>query len=294
MFSAPFLSTLLHRAKAVVRRVVGTAAARARGVPAGVAPETISGELRRTTRDWMRGKLRALSALTRRIEAGERPDLPVPSWREAAAGDVSKERRAVPAEARLPRGFGWMCAVEPTIRQAGAAFADWLSEPATQAKVLAAPQAMARAISPILHATGATPPDWFPVVGKRAKYPSRGGKSECGASIEGSGRVGDSICGFCEDAVCDLGSAGVIPPPTPPTGGGGVLITPAYVHNDLATKPFPLCGGRLGRLADNPGLYRVAVSMPARQRTKSTFSILKRIFSAIHPRAIRYDIETII
>lgn len=198
MFSAPFLSTLLHRAKAVVRRVVGTAAARARGVPAGVAPETISGELRRTTRDWMRGKLRALSALTRRIEAGERPDLPVPSWREAAAGDVSKERRAVPAEARLPRGFGWMCAVEPTIRQAGAAFADWLSEPATQAKVLAAPQAMARAISPILHATGATTPDWFPVVQKRAKNSARvcRERAELPADTTVSGQDAEPFPGF--------------------------------------------------------------------------------------------------
>jgi hypothetical protein len=198
MFPAPFLSALLHRVKAVVRRVAGPVAARVRIVPGAAAPVAISPELRRATRGWMRGKLRALSALTRRIEAVARPKLPDPSRRAAAAREVSAARGAVPPKARLPRGFGWMCAVEPTIRQAGAAFADWVSEPAMQAKVLAAPEAMARAISPILHATGATTPDWFPVVQKRAKNSARvcRERAELPADTTVSGQDAEPFPGF--------------------------------------------------------------------------------------------------
>jgi hypothetical protein len=188
MFSAPFLSTLLDRVKAVVRRVVRPVGERARSAAPGAAGMAISPVTRGLAREWMRGRLRALSALMRRIEAGERLDRPAPSRRKAVAMAFSREPAPEPGEARLPRGFGWMCGFEPNLRQDGAAFAEWLSEPAMRAKVLAAPERMARAIGPILTATGAARPEWFLAVAKRVKrsFPARAGKSDCELETAGA------------------------------------------------------------------------------------------------------------
>jgi hypothetical protein len=198
MFSAPFLSTLLHRVKAVVRRVVRPVGERARSVAPDAAGMAISPVLRGLAQRWVRVRLRALSALMRRIEAGERLDRPAPSRRKAVPMAFPREPAPEPAEARLPRGFGWMCGFEPNLRQDGAAFAEWLSEPAMRAKVLAAPERMARAIGPILTATGAARPEWFPAVAKRVKrsFPARTGKSDrdletAGASDVAPGDGGD-------------------------------------------------------------------------------------------------------
>jgi hypothetical protein len=230
MFSAPFLATLLHRVRAVVRRAVRPGAERARAVPAEAADRPVSPELRGRARAWMRAKLRALSALMRRIEAGARLDQPARALRGARA----QAAPCVPADAvageRLPRGRGWMCAFGPNVGRDGAAFADWLAEPWMRAKVAAAPEHMARAIWPILHATGTARPEWFPT---RAEKPlsTSGGTPGWSADIAGSARVAGATEGFCDNTVPDFnsgfvlwsgqGSGGCTPPPTPPTRGGG-------------------------------------------------------------------------
>jgi hypothetical protein len=76
MFSAPFLSTLLHRMRAVVRRVARPGAERARVLPAKGTGDTghRSPVLRELARAWLSAQLAALTLLTMRIEAGETPD----------------------------------------------------------------------------------------------------------------------------------------------------------------------------------------------------------------------------
>jgi hypothetical protein len=162
MFSAPFLSTLLDRVKAVVRRVARPGAELVPTAPEAQA--AVSPVLRGIARDWMRSMLRALSALTRRVEAGEPAAVLV---REALAGaraDAAAVRDAAAAGVCLPRGFGWICTIDPRAREAGAAFAAWLGEPAMRAQTMAAPEAMALVLGPILDAVGAERPEWLAVV----------------------------------------------------------------------------------------------------------------------------------
>ncbi len=162
MFSAAFLSTLLHRVKAVLRRAVQEGVRPE--VPAAAdasVPDSIAPALRGRTQVWLRAKLRALTAVMRRIEAGERFEQPIVSSRSAA--EVPRGGLKIPHEERMPRGFGWMCGLGPNVRRDGAAFAAWLHAPAMRAMVLAAPVEMARAISPILAAVGERRPVWFPV-----------------------------------------------------------------------------------------------------------------------------------
>jgi hypothetical protein len=176
MFSAPFLSTLLDRVKAIVRRVARPVAERRRLAPsAAMAPlqaeRATPPGLCGLAQHWMSAKVRALSALMRRIEAGEVLSPPAAVARKAGTNgaDAPAARTSVPAEKRLPRGFGWMCAFGPHVRRDGMAFAALLNEPAMRAKVLAAPERMARLIGPMLSATGELRPDWFPVVAKRTR-----------------------------------------------------------------------------------------------------------------------------
>ncbi len=183
---APFLVTLLDRAKAIVRRV---ARPRVEG-PVSAAADTATGGpvppvMQRLANGWMRSKLRALSALIRRVEAGERLNTPVRATLVAKGRDARVVRAAVPPPERLPRGFGWMCAFGPHVRGDGAAFAAWLSEPAMQARMLAAPVQMARVIGPILNATGERRSEWFP---KRANVsrPARGQGDRIGLEIGSS------------------------------------------------------------------------------------------------------------
>jgi hypothetical protein len=145
-------------------------AERARSGPGAVlasAREPISPVLRGIAQGWMSAKLRALSALMRRIEAGETVGAAVRAPSVSNALDARPTREAIPPEERLPRGFGWMCAFGPNVRGDGAAFAEWLNEPWMRAKVLAAPERMAGLIGPILDATGQFRPEWFPVAAKR-------------------------------------------------------------------------------------------------------------------------------
>jgi hypothetical protein len=184
MFSAPFLATLLDRVKAVVRRVARPVVQRIRPVPAIVVPDDlISPDVRGLMHTWLSAKLNALSAVMRRIEAGEMPRAPVraPRTGNTRAAD---ERDIGSPEDRLPRGFGWMCAFGPDIREDGAAFAAWLREPAMQAMVQAAPEHMAKVISPILAAVGQRRPDWIPVAPKRARARHRA-TDLCAVSVEG-------------------------------------------------------------------------------------------------------------
>jgi hypothetical protein len=168
---APFLVTLLDRVKAVVRRVMRPGVERS--APASVATRRpISPVMRGRADGWLSAKLRRLSALLRRIEAGEPGDPRGPRWRKAAGASLAPVPLA--AEEHLPRGFGWMCAFGPDVRADGVAFAEWLGEPAMRAKVLAAPERMAPVIGPILAATGERMPEWFPRLPKRPRARSLG------------------------------------------------------------------------------------------------------------------------
>ncbi len=217
--AAPFLSTLLHRVKAVVRRVVRPVAARARPMATEKAASApISPVMRGIVQDWMSAKLRALSALMRRIEAGEEFGPAVRSPRAATREDGAEPRAPVPPEERLPRGFGWMCSFGPDVRADGALFAAWLNEPVMKAKVLAAPEQMVRAIAPILTATGAAQPEWFPAVAKRRKgsaLPKRG-RSRCEPEPLGSENLVDASLLSSDDGTLEPGDLGD-PPAARPT-----------------------------------------------------------------------------
>jgi hypothetical protein len=172
MFSAPFLVTLLDRVKAIVRRVVRPAATRPQAIPADpatTAQRPISPALRGRMQSWLSTRLAALSRLMGRIDAGERPVCARRKMglrKNAAPGAPA----SIPPENRLPRGFGWMCAFGPDVREDGAAFAAWLSETEMQTRVLAAPERIAKLVGPILSATGERRPAWFPVAPKRARH----------------------------------------------------------------------------------------------------------------------------
>jgi hypothetical protein len=189
MFSARFLAPLLDRVKAIVRRVARPVAKRARPVPAIMSPDApISPATRGRAQEWMSAKLRALSALMRRIEAGETFDPPNLQSRQAAptpAPCAAAFDADQPAQ-RLPRGFGWMCAFVPNLSQDGAAFADWLNEPWMRERVLAAPERMAVLVGPILTATGQCRPDWFPA--RRARTRKTQGPSTSSPGEDQPGR----------------------------------------------------------------------------------------------------------
>jgi hypothetical protein len=196
MFSAPFLSTLLDRVKAVVRRVARPVAERVRPGTCGAAlPVRITPAMHGLMQGWLAARLRALSALMDRIRAGDTLAARVRAPRPARTVDAAVVRDAVPPEERLPRGFGWMCGFGPDVRGDGAAFAAWLSEPAMQAMVLAAPERMAKRIGPILTATGQRRPEWFPVVAKRTRG-QRVQATGCAESLapgSGTAIAGDQI-----------------------------------------------------------------------------------------------------
>ncbi len=172
--------------------------------------------MRGRARDWLRRRLRALSALTRRISCGELPDKPAgeaggPRLAVRMGVDGAATRAAVPL-ARLPRGFGWMCAFGPKVQADGAAFAAWLGEPAMRAMMAAAPESMARVVGPILTATGQPTPEWFPRRAKRVKHNSVacGEKPEREADDPHSGKV----------VVPVIESRGCASLPAPPARGG--------------------------------------------------------------------------
>jgi hypothetical protein len=202
MFSAPFLSTLLHRVKAVVRRVARPVAERAGRMRAPSPDREISPVLREVAQDWLRTRLRALSALMRRIEAGERLDTRIRKPLAAKRAFSPAVREPITPEARLPRGFGWMCSFGPDVRGNGAAFAAWLDEPAMQARVLAAPERMAQLIAPILNATGQPRPKWFPNLPKNAVSHLAGG-SLCRVDPGTPLKLEDLGSGFSEEVPAD-------------------------------------------------------------------------------------------
>jgi hypothetical protein len=168
MFSAPFLVTLLDRVKAVVRRVVRPVVV----APShGAADRPLSPVSLGLVQGWMSAKLQALSALMRRIEAGETIEAPVRTARAVAVpGEPGRVTQGPGApDERLPRGFGWMCRLSPGVRRDGIAFVALLNEPWMMAKVLAAPERMAGLIGPILTATGQRRPEWFPLAPRRVR-----------------------------------------------------------------------------------------------------------------------------
>jgi hypothetical protein len=259
MFSAPFLVTLLDRVKAIVRRVARPVAERTRTVAADAAssiPCTLTGP----AQDWMSAKLRALSALMRRIEAGEvfEPLAAAPRKPAAAEHDAPSVRPCVPPEKRRPQGFGWMCALGPNVRRDGAAFAEWLSEPAMQAMVFAAPERMARRIAPILAATGEVKPGWFPKPAKRAKkpVPPRQEGLRCG---------GDAVASL-DGADSGLAVSAGIAPLTSPTRDGSVSSSPRDTRDD----GFDAAASRGERSPEDiiPGLNLDSKLSPASSRCR--------------------------
>jgi hypothetical protein len=214
MFSAPFLATLLDRVKAIVRRVAG--AERARRGPSGsgvTLPPTapIPPLTRALARSWLSARLRALSALMARIDARVTLDRLGAPRRPAKRTGVSIARVAVPPEERLPRGFGWMCGFEPHLREDGAAFAAWLSEPAMTARVFAEPERMARVIGPILTATGTCHPAWFPKASKRERNACApdSGMKDARAVGDGASDVADPGSGLRGEDLLNPQSRGI-------------------------------------------------------------------------------------
>jgi hypothetical protein len=230
MFSAPFLTTLLDRVKAVVRRVARPGAERARQVAAGTPPYVpaegpVSPLLGGLAQGWMAAKLRAVSALMRRIEAGETIAAPAPAMAARAAvvagESVPVTRGTVPPEARLPREFGWMCGLSPEVRRDGAAFVELLNEPWMKAKVLAAPERMAGLIGPILTATGQARPEWFPVAPVRVRAGRAAATGSFPAREEGSGS-GVESAEVREEIHSEFRSRGGTP--AAPTGGVAKVV----------------------------------------------------------------------
>jgi hypothetical protein len=222
MFPAvPFLVTLLDRVKAIVRRVTRPVVARpaaecaqaaSRAAPGDIgAGRPIPTELRGLMGDWMSRRLKALSALMRRIEAGETLPAPAPAGggRPTAAALGRVVSAPLPPEERLPRGFGWMCAFSPTARHDGVALTEWLNEPWMKAKVLAEPERMARLIGPLLSATGERRPDWCPRLPKKARL-------NAAAVMTEEGESGRGASAGLEDRMIDPGSSlrADAPPPT--------------------------------------------------------------------------------
>jgi hypothetical protein len=259
MFSAPFLVTLLDRVKAIVRRVAGPPAERAGRAGTGAradAPmdEPISPEMRGLAYGWMSAKVRALSALMRRIETGKMSGSPARPSRTAM--DVSVPRAATAGPVRLPRGFGWMCGFGPDVRRDGQAFADLLNGPMMKAMVLAAPEQMAPLIGPILAATGEAMPEWFPTRARKVRR-SRAqhaflppiASSEWDADAPESGRVTGP----------DAGSHEFSSPPALPTREGNSiaasyrdrppLLVSATALSRLGANHLPPADMRLARPA---------------------------------------------
>jgi hypothetical protein len=303
MFSAPFLSTLLHRVKAVVRRVARPRAERARVVSVSATEVAIPPALRAAAHGWMRTKLQALSALLRRIEAGERLDMPVRPTRAAKRTDESVERDSIPPEERVPRGFGWMCAFGPHIREDGALFAAWLSEPAMRARVMAAPEHMARAISPILAATGAERPEWFPVAPKRVRENScfGAGRAVWGGDAPGDGVVVDPGTESCEgppedpksfERAGDISDLGCFTPPLdPPARGGGFgACSQGFVPPAMSLRRRGFGPGRDKPCSGSQNPLKRPCGLPAGHAQE--VSELRRIGRAGIVRLFRCDIIT--
>jgi hypothetical protein len=186
----------------------------------------------------MRARLRAVSALVRRIEAGETIEAPAGAARATTgAGTAARATQdIVPPQERLPRGFGWMCTIDPKVRQAGAAFVDMLNEPWMTAKVLATPERMAGLIAPILAATGQGRPEWFPVSPARV----RAGHAEAKCSLPpcGEGAGGLEPAAAREAVDSELGSCGGRPSPAPPARGGGKVLAPIRMRIDGKPAEF--------------------------------------------------------
>jgi hypothetical protein len=283
MFSAPFLSTLLDRVKAIVRRVARPRAELVRTSPVE-ARVAVSPVLRGIARDWLSAKLRALSALMRRVEAGEPVEMPASA---ALAGKVADA-----AGECLPRGFGWMCAIDPHAPEAGAAFVHWLNEPEVRAKVMAAPEEMARVIGPILYAVGAALPDWLAVVpegGKTVPSPCELGHGllpdaenpmsairESGSDLDGPSRplreVGDAAGDRrIKPGDGDFLSATIV--------SGAIALPATERGNALDPQQFPL--------ARNPPRNVARRSEPLTR----AFSRIRRTWPAENVRPNRFDIE---
>ncbi len=171
--------------------------------------------LRELATRWMSARLKALSALMRRIEAGECLTSPLMSPRDTAAPPPRGLRAPLASEEHLPRGFGWMRGFGPNVERDGQAFVDWLNEPVMTAKVMIAPEQMARVIGPILTATGQRRPEWFPMVaGRRHAI-----RQTCVASCDGGSELGANAPDAGDIAVPDMGSRIIIPCANPSVRG---------------------------------------------------------------------------
>jgi hypothetical protein len=303
MFSAPLLSTLLHRVKAVVRRVARPVAERVRRMAAGAsAPraQAISPVLRGAARDWMRARLRALSTVMRRIETGELLDRPGRRSRQRLSrGDGARgERGLLPPEARLPRGFGWMCALEPEVRRDGAAFMAWLGEPAMQARFSAAPETMARAVGPISTAVGQGRPEWFPAMGSAARRRCADSSSAALGDLVIPGDAGVGVGdrrGKPGDDGCAIETKSAVAAP-PLTEGAEIVASP----NRNVSRPARISNAgpgfcsRVTLTGDRTPVDARANLSPSESesRFKCSFQFLRRIRDPGNARPYCYDIET--
>jgi hypothetical protein len=274
MFSAPFLVTVLDRVKAILRRVARPAAEPGPSKPVEPAvPESVSPAVRGLVQNWITTKLRALSALMRRIDAGE-----TSAWPAGEARKATREAKApvnpvaASPKERLPRGFGWMCAFGPNVRRDGQALTAWLNTPAMRATILAAPGRMALLIGPLLNATGGQRPDWFPVVptaacDARSGFPSAGDENlACRAYASEP----------LEVSTPEPRSCVAVPPP--PTRGGRIDTRPQR-------RPMPPPSRPLTALRVGAGAVPGRGSLSARSETAN--SCRRKIKTELRSRGTR-------
>jgi hypothetical protein len=159
-------ASLAQRLGAFVRRVVGVVAPRTRRAPAvPVAPEAAPAGTKQWISGWVRTRCAALSALMARIESGTLRPSARTVRRTASVGIAPCARHIAPVAPQ----FGWVCRWAPETHWAGGPVRDLLEGARVRSLVLAAPERMVRAWSPLLNALGQERPEWFPVLPKRAR-----------------------------------------------------------------------------------------------------------------------------
>jgi hypothetical protein len=158
-------ASLAQRLGAFVWRVVGVVAPRTRRAPAvPVAPDAAPAGTKQWISGWVRTRCAALSALMARIESGTLRPSARTVRRTASVGIAPSARHIAPVAPQ----FGWVCRWAPETQWAGGPVRELLEGARVRALVLAAPERMVRAWSPLLNALGQERPEWFPVLPKRA------------------------------------------------------------------------------------------------------------------------------
>jgi hypothetical protein len=238
-------ASLAQRLRAFVWRVVGAMTPRTRRAPAvSVAPKVVPVETKRWIAGWVRKRCAALSALAARVESGRQGTFSRSARRTDSQGTAPASRRSEPGQAGIARQFGWMCHWAPETEWAGIPVRELLDGARMRALVLAAPEPMTRAWSPLLNALGQETPEWFPVMPKRAQR--KRSPAHAKADAAASGEVADPAPDVCEAAPSSSASR-------PECGAGSTRHSPWSSAGFLQNAPGRRSDKRSFR---NLGRYR--------------------------------------